>query len=180
MPELQIINADLRSRFDTVFLDSLLHLKPEKLDESLAAALRHAGKPVVLLYGECSPLQFLTGTVEKCYRTRGSCCAEIMLGRERYRELRRNGSFFLMPEWIERWEDIFKARLGFNDKELAKSLMADTMKEIVYLDSGVPKPSLKILTEITDYLGLPLRVEECGVGNLEEVLTEALAEVRLG
>jgi len=83
----------------------------------------------------------------------------------------------MMPEWTERWEEIFKVKLGFKDSELAKSLMADTMKKIVYLDTGTGTVPLKTLEAISAYLGLPFEIETTGTGKLEESLWTALAGV---
>ncbi len=177
-PEFKMINAELRERFEPVFLDSMLHLEPSKLDEGITDVLQRAGGNAVILYGDCSPLTIAAGQKKPCLRTPGSCCCEIMLGKQRYGDLMRGGSFFLMPEWVDRWEEIFKVRLGFGNGELAASLMADTMKEIVYLDSGVPRPSRQTLAVLRNYLGLPLRIETVGIGFLEEALSTALREVQ--
>ncbi|MBN2874304.1 MAG: DUF1638 domain-containing protein [Spirochaetales bacterium] len=173
-PELRIIDRELRAQFEPLCIDSLLHLDPVELDRRIRDSLPADGSPAILLYGDCSPFVIERGSGPGRARTRGSNCSEIMLGSERYRELRRAGAFFVLPEWVDRWEDIFKVKLGFKDAELARSLMADTMKRVVYLDTGSLDPPLDTLKAISEYLGLPLEVEYTGVAHLEASLKASL------
>ncbi len=179
-PEFHIIDKALRECFEPSFLDSMLHMDIAALDETIRRALPPPGSKAVLLYGDCSAHSLDLGNEKGRSMTRGVNCCEIVLGTRRFRELRKAGAFFLMPEWTERWEEIFKSNLGFKDSELAKSLMADTMKKIVYLDTGSRVPPLETLEAISDYLGLPFEIERTGVGNLEESLREALSGLRDG
>ncbi len=176
-PEFRIIDKRLRERFDPVFLDSMLHVDTEALDRRISAAMPRDGLATVLLYGDCSPHMLDMEREPGHARTQGCNCCEIVLGPVRYRELRKEGAFFMMPEWTERWEEIFKEKLGFKDSELTKSLMADTMKKIVYLDTGTGTVPLQTLEAISAYLGLPFEIEATGTGKLEESLRTALSEV---
>lgn len=175
-----MIDEQLGNEFDPVFLDSILHLDTAALDKKMRRAMPKPGLQAVLLYGDCSAHALDMGAGEGRARTRGSNCCEIMLGPERFRELRKAGAFSLMPEWTDRLEEIFKSRLGFKDSELAQSLMADTITKIVYLDTGSRVPPLETLTTISNYLGLPFEIEETGIKHLEDSLRMALLEVHHG
>jgi two-component sensor histidine kinase len=175
--EFAALDAELRERFNPVFLESMLHMDPDRLDQALAAALPPAGEPAVILYGDCSPHMGEFGEAPARVRTEGDNCCEICLGRDRYRQLRRSKAFFLMHEWALRWERVFKTELGFVSRETARAYMGETMKEAVYLDCGsspIPEP---VLAEASDYLGLPLRVEACGLGHLDAALRAALGKL---
>jgi hypothetical protein len=176
-PEFQIMDGNLRDGFDAVFVDSMLHLEPGVLDERIGGVLDGLGTEALILYGDCWAHALEMGSRKGRVRTQGINCCEIMLGSNRFRELRRAGAFFMMPEWIDRWEEIFKARLGFKDEKLAKEFMADTMKKIVYLDTGSRVPPLKTLAAISDYLGLPFEIEPTGTRHLEASLRAALSEL---
>ncbi len=45
-------------------------------------------------------------------------CAQLLVGRDRYRQLMREKAFLVLPEWARRWENIMKDELGL-DREMA-------------------------------------------------------------
>ncbi len=174
--EFRSLNPDLRNRFQPVFFDSMLHMDPAALDRRISDALPPEGTPVVILYGDCSPHMLEFGQRPGCSRTKGVNCCEICLGADRYRELQKAGSFFLMPEWTARWEEVFKLSLGFGDRKLARMFMRENMRELVYLDTGAPRPGPEVFAAASDYLGLGLRVESAGTEWLEAAIRSALLE----
>ena len=93
-----LLPAELRGRFEPVFLESMLHMRPAELDERLGAVLSGRAGPALILYGDCSPhmREHAAGTGRA--RTIGANCARIFLGEGRYAALRRSGAFFLLPE----------------------------------------------------------------------------------
>jgi hypothetical protein len=168
------LQASLRDRFDVRFLDSMLHMVPEELDCRIGEALAGTDRPAVLLYGDCSPHMREFARSPDRSRTAGCNCIEILLGSERYRDLRRNGAFFLMPEWAQRWEEVFKQHLGLGDPALARDFMRDSARELVYLDTGSGPLPGELLEEISLFLGLPVRVERTGLDGLETALRTAV------
>jgi hypothetical protein len=168
--------ADLRRRFDVRFLDSLLHMVPEELDRRISELLPEPPRPFVLLYGDCSPhiREFLRRPAGA--RAAGCNCIEIILGGSRYKKLRKAGSFVLMPEWTDRWEEVFKRDLGLSDPGLAKDFMRENATELVYVDTGGREPPRDTLAAASAHLGLPVRIETAGLENLESSLRSALAE----
>lgn len=175
--EFDLIDPSLRSAFDPVFLNSMLHMKPRVLDEQLAALLPPERSRVVLLYGDCSPHMREFAARPGCARTRGINCCEICMGSERYRELRRTGAFFLLPEWTVRWKTVFIEGMGFKDVDLVRSFMKESHSGLLYLDTGAHRPDASVLAAAAEYLGLPLRIETVGVTHLEAALHAALAEI---
>ncbi len=170
------LDPALRARFEPVFLDSMLHMHPGKLGEALDGLLAAAGDaPAVGLFGDCCPRsrELFAGPG----RARVACvnCVELSLGRERYRELRKARTFFFMPEWAERWEEVFARELGLGDPELARSFMRDEMSQIVYLDTGVAPVPEAALAAIAERFGLPVLVEKADAkSGLEAALRAAL------
>ena len=75
---------------------------------------------------------------------------------------------------------MFKRSLGFGDGELARSFMRENMRELVYLDTGVPRPGPEIFAAASDYLGLRLRIESVGTAWLEAAIRAALLEATDG
>jgi hypothetical protein len=153
--EIEVLQASGRFQADVRYLDSMLHLVPERLEARLSELLsraREAGERVVVAYGDCCPGM---GELSRgAPRTEGLNCCEILLGRAEYRRLRREGVFFLLPEWARRWRHIFATELGLSE-ETARLFMRDMHTRLVYLDTGhepVPRTDLEALSA---YVGLP-------------------------
>ena len=64
-----------------------------------------------------------------------------------------------MPEWVERWEEVFLTFMKLN-KSVAVDMMGHFHKYFLYLDSEkVPIPE-ETLNEISNYFELPWKVEK--------------------
>ncbi len=177
--EFEALPSDLQERFSPEYLDSMLHMRPLELDAALHGRLKALGdKPSVLLFGDCCPFMRDMAEAKDRARADGINCCEIMLGSERYRALRREGSFFFMPEWTERWEEVFKFELGFSDEALARGFMQEAMHKLVYIDTGLHAVPYDTLAAIERYFELPVSVERAGLSQLEKSLRQALAKAR--
>jgi len=176
--EYDLLEPRLRDRFEARFLDSMLHMRPALLSEHLAEVLAGAGdRPRVLLYGDCCPAMEEFSTAPGACRVRGVNCVEIAMGRERYRELRREGAFFFMPEWMARWEELFEREFGFFTPGLAADFMRDSARSLVYVDTGARAVPEVEFEKVRAGLGLQVRVEGVGIGGLARSLEDALAEL---
>jgi len=174
--ELEALKASLGVDLEIHYLGSMLHMTPEQLDRQLSSNLEAEGtgdRSVVLAYGDCCPRMLDFQRLPRTARTEALNCCELLLGRDRYRELRAEGAFFLMPEWATRWRRIFEEELGL-DPSNARSLMGDMHTRLVYLDTGlVPVPRAS-LTEASDYTGLPWSILTVDLENLRRQLRAAL------
>lgn len=165
---------------ELLFLDSMLHMDPPLLEAKLTAALeQNPGQPgsLVLVYGDCSA--HMLDLVRRFHVGRVSVinCAQLLLGRKRYRQLMREEAFLVLPEWARRWEHIMKSELGLNE-EVAHGLMGENRGVLVYLDSGlVPVPEQQ-LAAFSVYSGLPWRVEKVTLDCMLATLLEAQAGAR--
>ena len=163
---------------ELIFLDSMLHMDPPQLEAKLAAKLEHKKGNVgclVLVYGDCSA--HMLDLVRRFHVGRVSVinCAQLLVGRERYRQLMREEAFLVLPEWAQRWEHIMKSELGLN-KAVAHDLMGENRGVIVYLDTGLVPVPVRNMQEFSSYTGLPWRVEKIPLDNFLEALLTARAE----
>ena len=160
------------------FLGSMLHLEPSRLEERLEASLAEArsrGSRVVLAYGDCCARMEDLGGAPEVTRTQGLNCCEILLGREAYRAMRKEGAFFLLPEWAVNWKVIFRNALGLEGIN-ARTFMQEMHTRLVYLDTGlVPVPRAE-LDEMAAYSGLPVVVLPTPLDHLEVGLKAAVAK----
>ncbi len=105
--------------FSFMFLDSLLHMDPSKLQSVLSKAIDQAlekGNKVLLIYGDCHPYRDGVYDPKKVLRIKGLNCVEEILGKETYRLLRSEGAFFVFNEWAVRWRAVFVDAIGLTEK----------------------------------------------------------------
>jgi len=166
---------------ELVFLDSMLHMHPEKLRQTIDAAL--AARPdrdCLLVYGDCHAHMHETGRRPHCARTSAVNCGELLLGREAYRSFRNERVFLFLPEWIERWREVFIKELGFSDQSLAREFMQESQRSLVYLDTGlIPVPE-KTLAEIAGYFGMPVDVLAVSLNELHQAVHLAVQHLQTG
>lgn len=159
-----------------IYLDSMLHMYPQKLRallDPIILAERRKGHRVCVVYGECHPWMDGAGRDLNVQRVRGMNCIELFLGRERYCQLRSEGAFFLLPEWVERWWEVFQHELGLNP-ESAKSLMGEMHSSLIYLDSGLQKVPTGTLDQLSAYTGLPWSRIACDTRFLSQAVHQTL------
>lgn len=173
--ELEELHRQGKIRGTLCFIDSLLHMNPEELEkviESELIRLEQETDRLVLVYGDCCGRmldlvrQFRVGRVDAIN------CAQMLLGRARYRELMRQQSFLLLSEWVSRWKHAMGSALGLSP-EMARDLMRDTRSELVYLETGLSTVSVADLEACANYAGLPLRIESVSLDNFLALLLEA-------
>jgi hypothetical protein len=97
----------------------------------------------------------------------------MVLGHDEYRRLLREGAFFLLPEWAAQGDKYFKHELGLN-RENATSLMRDSHRKLLYLDTGVAPIPERGLRSVASYCGLPWEVLPVSLDALRAVIEDAL------
>lgn len=164
---------------DCVFHSSMLHMHPDLLDGKLQkdmAKFLKRDKKILFLYGDCSPYISNIENTKGIIRTKGINCIEILLGTEIYRQLRKEGAFFLMPEWTLRWKEVFQFEMKL-ENSIAKEFMQEFHTRIVYIDTGNIKIPSKQLIEIEEYTGLKVEIMKNDTNKLKNSLTNALKDL---
>lgn len=158
--ELETLKKERKIDCSLFFLDSLLHLQPQLLNRTLTPLIRRQrshGNAVVLVYGDCHPFMDKVAADLGSTRTPGQNCCEILLGTKEYKKRIREGAFFLLPEWVLKWENIFQSQMGLKDKQTARSFMGSMHTHMLYLDTGLQEIPHDVLTGFSEYCGLPVR-----------------------
>ncbi len=166
---------------NVIFLDSILHMKPEKLNFSLKKTMEeeiHKGNKILLLYGDCSPSMRNFELNGQVTRVEGINCCEILVGREKYRELRKDRVFFLMNEWLVRWKEIFEKHLGLKG-DIAKTFMKEMHSYLLYLHTGFTEIPVDSLNEISSYTGLKWQVLTVSTENIQKEIEKAIENLTL-
>ncbi len=176
--EVESILANDFPELETIFLDSMLHMHPEKLGKTLEKTLEKLNSPALIIYGDCSPEIHSIENRHICARTPGINCCDLILGQKRYRSNRNERSFLLLPEWTSRWKQVFQQELGFHNAELAQAFMHEHSSSIKYLDTGlIPVPE-QTLREISDFFAMPVLIEKSDMVNLRTIIGEALKRLK--
>ncbi len=178
--EIEILQKENKLSIPVVYLDSMQHMVPEKLHWNMKRAIEEQirqGRKVVLIYGECHAFINTHLDDPNIARVSGINCVETLLGRETYRILRKEGAFFLMPEWAVRWKTIFQKELGLSD-ENAKDLMKEMHTKLIYVDTGsVPVP-IEIIDQISEYTGLPVEIKPVTLDHFFNIINEAIERLK--
>ncbi len=180
--EIEALRAAGRLDLPVDYLNSMLHMVPERLETRLQTALAEArpegaGATVVFAYGDCCGHMEELAEGPGLARSEGINCCEIILGSDTYRTLRREGAFFLMPEWALGWKQIFVNQLGLLGP-CAREFMREMHTRLVYLDTGIlPVPEAE-LAEASAFLGLPVEVRPVSLDPLLASLEQAAHAAR--
>jgi hypothetical protein len=162
---------------DIYGVSALLHLYPSRIVDELRAklyALRPLYERLVVVYGECGTTGKLEPLLEEvgAFRLRGPHCYEMFAGEERFQQLAeaRPATFFL-TDWLVR--NFYRAvvrGLGLDRHPELRSMLFNNYESILYLRQ-MPNPRLgEKAQEIATYLGLPLEIDDVGLGELEDRL----------
>jgi len=173
--EIESLQASGELHLDLRYLPSMLHLEPQRLEQCLTHSIareHEQGHEVILAFGDCCAHMLELTQRETQGRTRGINCCEILLGSERYRTMRREGVFFLLPEWTLIWRRMLQEKFGFGE-ENARSFMRDMHTRIVYLDTGLSPQPLEELAELAQFTGLPVEILPVTLENLLASLKSA-------
>ena len=162
---------------DIYGVSALLHLYPSRIVDELREKL-HALRPsydkLVVVYGECGMNGRLDSLLEEvgAARLRGPHCYEMFAGEDRFQEIAdsRPGTFFLTDWLVRNFDRAVIKGLGLDRDPELKPMLFGNHEAVLYLRQ-VPNPRLaEKAHEIAAYLGLPLEIDDVGLGELEERL----------
>lgn len=159
------------------YLDSMLHMDPPRLERTLQGTLEQypQGSCLVLVYGDCCSRMLDLVRNYPVGRTDAINCAQLLVGRERYRQLMRENAFLVLPEWALRWQEVMQTELGLSPT-VARDLMQEHRGMLVYLDTGLLPVPEQELNAFAAYSGLAWRIEQVP---LDSMLTLLLAAERV-
>ena len=167
---------------DIYGISAMLHLYPNRIVEELRERL-HALRPryehLVVVYGDCGTTGRLEPILDEvgAARVRGPHCYEMLAGEDLFARVsdERPGTFFLTDWLVRNFERAVVRGLGLDRHPELKEMLFGNYEAVLYLRQ-VPNPRLAIKAdEIATYLGLPLEINDVGLGQLESRLAELMA-----
>jgi hypothetical protein len=164
---------------DIYGLSAYLHLYPSRIVDELHAKLRELRpryENLVVVYGDCGTTGKLEPILDEfgASRLRGPHCYEVFAGEERFAEVtdRQPGTFFLTDWLVRNFDRAVVKGLGLDRHPELKSMLFGNYEAVLFLRQA-PNPWLAEKAEgIARYLGLPLTIEDVGLGELEDRLAE--------
>src|SRR5712691_10477402 len=169
---------------DIYGVSALLHLYPNRIVEELREKL-HELRPryehLVVVYGDCGMNGKLEPILDEvgASRVRDPHCYEMLAGADLFQRVseERPATFFLTDWLVRNFERAVVRGLGLDRDPELREMLFGNYEALLYLRQ-VPNPRLADkAAEIAAYLGLPLEINDVGLGELEERLAE-LVEVR--
>lgn len=175
--ELEHLQSIGKLNVPVVYLNSMLHMYPKELQVLLDAKIEeHKNFRIILMFGDCHARMVDYEKNSNIVRTPGINCCEILLGTQKYRELRSDGAFILLPEWADRWKEAFIDYMGFKTSKAAKPFMSEMHKKMVYVDTGFHEKNNPLFEEISDFLGLPIEIYTSSIDELEKVINRLIID----
>ena len=177
--ELEMLRNQGRFTLDTDYLDSSLHLYPQKLQAELDRSVRRhrdQQQRMLLLFGDCHAYMCDYAEQPDIVRTKGVNCCQIMLDSQAYHQLRGDGHFFLLPEWTLRWEEIIKACIGL-PRDQARAFMREMHSGFIYLDTDVLPVPRQELDALSEFFGLSVAIERVGLEPLYLNIQQAFQDL---
>lgn len=167
---------------DLYGVSALLHLYPSRIVGELRDRLRTLRPDydrLVVVYGECGTTGKLEPVLEEfgAVRLRGPHCYEMFAGEERFARVagEHPGTFFLTDWLVRNFDRAVVKGLGLDRYPGLKEMLFGNYEAVLYLRQ-VPNPRLAEKAQsIAAYLGLPLEIDDVGLGELEDRLA-ALVE----
>jgi hypothetical protein len=164
---------------DIYGVSALLHLYPNRIVDELREKL-HELRPryehLVVVYGDCGMNGKLEPILDEvgASRVRGPHCYEMLAGADLFERVseERPATFFLTDWLVRNFERAVVRGLGLDRHPELKEFLFGNYEALLYLRQ-VPNPRLgDKAAEIAAYLGLPLEINDVGLGELEERLAE--------
>jgi hypothetical protein len=159
---------------DIYGLSAMLHLYPTRIVEELRKkleTLRPRYARLVVVYGDCGTAGRLDPILDEigAARVPGPHCYEMLAGAELFANVadERPGTFFLTDWLVRNFERAVIRGLGLDRYPDLKGMLFANYEALLYLRQ-VPNPRLaEKAAEIAAYLGLPLEINDVGLGELE-------------
>jgi hypothetical protein len=162
---------------DVYGVSALLHLYPSRIVDELRERLRKLRPDydnLVVVYGECGTTGKLEPVLEEfgAVRLRGPHCYEMYAGEQHFAEIAetRPATFFLTDWLVRNFDRAVIKGLGLDRHPDLKPMLFGNYEAVLYLRQVPTAPLARKAQEIATYLGLPLEIEDVGLGELEQRL----------
>lgn len=167
---------------DLFAIPATYHMRPSKIvaavDEQLER-IRDCYDRVIVVYGDCGTGGALDRVLRRhgADRPPGSHCYEIFSGCGFGGLLERDPTTYFLTDYLVRaWDDVVVREMGLDREPSLKEAVFGGFTSLTYLRQSCDPDLLARAEGIAENLGLPLNVENVGLGQLELQLTRLIEE----
>ncbi|MFP3880196.1 MAG: DUF1638 domain-containing protein [Dehalococcoidia bacterium] len=160
------------------YLPSHLHLRPQDLQNCLEKAIasaKQAGERVICLYGLCFPEIDDFCQQRRVSKAEGQHCYEMLLGRERFRQLIDEvaGTYFVEREFLLNFEEYCVEPLELKDEEMKRYCFGQYQR-LLYVRQPSDPDLIPRAKEVAEFLGLTLEIGDADYSYLKEIVMAVL------
>ena len=177
--ELAAVLSEIIPAPSVQLMDYRVHHRAKIMEKELARGIEVAegeGAAISILVGrKCEALQPLSDIAASCgaLLAEGHNCIDIILGRERARELQGNRSTVMTPAWIEMINNSIAD--GYWTVEDAR-INLGRYDRIILLDSGLAPLDDEIILEFFELTRVPIEVHPISLDHFRVVVSKLLAK----
>ncbi len=178
--ELEHLRAQGQFPYPVDYVNSEMHLRPQELGKNIERRLQmflRSGKRILLVYGDCHASMVDMEQSARVVRTEALNCVELLIGKAQRREWLARRYFFLLPEWLDRWEEIMLHLPGMT-REQCIDLYQREHRGLCYLDTGVvPVPTMRLL-QCSETMSLLYEILPVSLEHFRGVLYQAVQKLQ--
>ena len=169
-------------RADLYGLPAIYHMRPAKIAAAVEEQLeriRDRYDKVIVVYGDCGTAGALDNVLRRhaAERLPGSHCYEIFCGCRFGSLLERDPTTYFLTDYLVRaWDDVVVREMGLDREPSLEETVFGGFSSVTYLRQSADAGLLKRAERIAEDLGLPLKVEDVGLGELESQLARLIGE----
>lgn len=177
--ELAAVLPELGAEPTVQLMDYRVHNSSKVMEEEVARCVKAAGgegAAISFLVGkECQALQPLSQIADKCgaLLPAGHNCIEIILGRDKARELADNRTTVMTPAWIDMINN--SIRDGFWTVEDARINLGH-YDRILLLDTGLVPLADEMVMEFFELTQVPIEIVPVSLEHFKNVVSKLLAD----
>ncbi|MBT3362764.1 MAG: DUF1638 domain-containing protein [Chloroflexi bacterium] len=176
-----LIALDIERRYPhvkVIYLPSTLHSNSNDLKNQFLNKLADAkekNEKVVFLYGACFPDIDDVLSQSGVVRTPGHFCYEILLGAQRFKAAMDEtaGTYFAEKDLILNFDKFCRIPLELDDTEMRKHFFGP-YKKFMYIRQPLDYDLMSRASEIAEFLGLALEVQDADYSYLQKLLDELI------
>ena len=178
--EVKFLISKNRWDIDPVFLSSSLHISFSKLEKALCGTLSMKNRSrTAVVYGTCHPDIDKIVNEKGALRTDGQNCVELLLGRQIFTEYLSEGAFFLMEEWVKKWDEVMELAFGCNNGIICEILKAEH-KFFLGINTPCSGDFREEAEDLSRRIGLPLKWHTANLLHLEKSILLVLKKLENG
>lgn len=173
--EIHFLLQDFPAEFRQIYYDSALHCDMTQLSKVLHATLsKHSPSQTMIFYGNCHPQIDEWLEQKSMRRIPGQNCVSMLLGYDLFMQKLSQGSFFLLEDWAQRWQEIVFKTMGTHKTSLIQKFYQEHHTHLLALRTPCSGNYEIEAEEAAELVGLPLEWMDVDLDLFKNLLWQSL------